>query len=108
MQKRMKTIREILGRPDPGTQPEPPERKPLDNPPLEADHGKQQIREEDLVSLGQIQGDLRAWWKGDEESRFYEKLARMKTELGDELAESDVYDFWIDEWSRKVKDIAKF
>jgi hypothetical protein len=32
---------------------------------------------------------------------------RYKTKMGDELMEGDVYDFWIEEWSRKVKEIAK-
>ena len=107
MQKRIKTIRQILGRPDPGPAPEKPERVPLDNPPLEEDITKHQMTEEDEVSLGQIQGDLRSWWKGDEENKFHERLARMKTKMGDDLEDGDVYDFWIDEWSRKVKEIAK-
>lgn len=107
MQKRIKTIRKVLGRPDPGPAPKKPGRTPLDNPPLEPDTSKLQMGEEDEVSLGQIQGDLRSWWKGDEENKFYERLARMKTKMGDDLDEADVYDFWIDEWSRKVKEIAK-
>ena len=80
---------------------------PLDNPPLEEDGTKMMMGEEDEVSLGQIQGDLRSWWKGDEEDKFYERLAKMKTKMGADLDEADVYDFWIDEWSRKVKEVAK-
>jgi len=107
MQKRIKTIRKVLGRPDPGPQPEKPGRTPLDNPPLEPDRSTHMIGEEEEVSLGQIQGDLRTWWKGDEEAKFLERLARLKTKMGDDIDETVVYDFWIDEWSRKVKEIAK-
>jgi len=56
------------------------------------------------LSLGEIQSDLRLWWKGTEEQSFYERLAKFKAKLGDDLADSDVYDFWIEEWSRKVRD----
>ena len=100
-------MRKILGRPDPGPTSEKPARKPLDHLPLEDDITKHQMTEEDEVSLGQIQGDLRTWWKGDEETKFYERLAKMKTKMGDDLDDGDVYDFWIDEWSKKVKEIAK-
>jgi hypothetical protein len=107
MQNRIKTMRKILGRPDPGPTPEKPARKPVDDLPLEDDITKHQMTEEDEISLGQIQGDLRTWWKGGEETKFYERLAKMKTKMGDDLDDGDVYDFWIDEWSKKVKEIAK-
>ena len=107
MQKRMQTIRKILGRPDPGPEPPKSGRIPVKNPPLEDDQPKISMGEEERVSLGQIQGDLRSWWKGNEENKFYERLAKMKTRMGNDLDDADVYDFWIDEWTRKVKELAK-
>jgi hypothetical protein len=65
------------------------------------------MTEDEHLSLGDLQSDLRGWWKGSEEAAFYERLAKFKAKAGGDLIDSEEYDFWIDEWSRKVKDISQ-
>jgi hypothetical protein len=103
IQERIKTIRDILKRPDPlPSHPSSPS-----SPLLENDTTDRELTPDDQLSLAEIQSDLRAWWNGVEEVAFHERLAKFKSAAGDGLLEADVYDFWIDEWSRKVKEIAK-
>jgi len=61
------------------------------------------MTEEDHVSLGELQADLRGWWTPLEEKSFHERLAKHKEKMGEELMDSDVYDFWIDEWASIAK-----
>jgi hypothetical protein len=106
IQERMKTIRDILRRPVPGssnTDNATINAKPI----FEDDTSDRVMSEDDELSLGEIQGDLRGWWKGGEESDFYERLANFKAKRGDDLLDGDVYDFWIEEWSNKVKQLSK-
>jgi hypothetical protein len=106
IQERMKAIRDILKRPDPvlsNTNSRTINAKPI----FEDDTTDRNMNEEDELSLGEIQGDLRGWWKGGEEADFYERLSKFKSKKGDDLMDGDVYDFWIDEWSSKVKQISK-
>ena len=109
IQSRIKKIRDILKRPDPSSSSSsPPKTIDAGRPTtFEKDTSERELGDDDRVSLGEVQADLRGWWKGNEEQVFHEKLARYKTKMGDELMEGDVYDFWIEEWSRKVKEIAK-
>jgi hypothetical protein len=97
----MKTIREILNRPSPASSA-PASEPELSNPVYEKDTTDKEMPED--ISLGEIQADLRRWWKGDEEQRFYEKLAIFKAKLGDDLADSDVFEYWIAEWTRKMRE----
>ena len=107
---RIKKIREILKRPDPGSNPS---KATLDgtnlnpNPLLEEDVTDQQLSEKDQTSLGDIQGDLRSWWSEGEEAAFYERLAKFKAKMGDKFIDRDIYDLWIEEWARKVKEVSK-
>lgn len=71
---------------------------------LEDDTTEEELNDEDEMSLGEVQSDLRGWWKGNEEEVFYERLARFKAQKGGGLTEDDLFDLWIDEWSRKVKE----
>ena len=106
IQERMKAIRDILRRPDPVSSKT--DNRTINSKPIfETDTSDRQMSEDDELSLGEIQGDLRGWWKGGEEAAFYERLAKFKAKQGDDLMDGDVYDFWIDEWSRKVKQISK-
>ena len=66
------------------------------------------MTDEEQIQLGDLQGDLRGWWKGGEETAFYERLAKFKAKQGDDLMESEVYDFWVDEWTKKFQEISKF
>jgi len=101
IQERMKTIRDILNRPSPVSSA-PASEPELSNPVYEKDTTDKEMPED--ISLGEIQADLRRWWKGDEEQRFYEKLAIFKAKLGDDLADSDVFEYWIAEWTRKMRE----
>lgn len=106
IQERMKAIRDILRRPDPVVSNKSPgtiNARPI----LEPDTTDRNMNEEDELSLGEIQGDLRGWWKGGEEADFYERLSKFKSKKEDDLMDGDEYDFWIDEWSRKVRHISK-
>ena len=104
IQNRIKQIRDILKRPDP---PSTPPKTVNASPVIEEDTSEGELTSEDRLSLGELQGDLRGWWKGNEEQVFYERLAKFKAKRGEGLMEAEVYDFWIEEWSRKVKEIAK-
>lgn len=103
IQNRIKQIRDILKRPSPQSAPKTVNASPI----FEKDTSEGELTSEDRLSLGEVQGDLRGWWKGNEEEVFYGRLARFKAKRGEELMEAEVYDFWIEEWSRKVKEIAK-
>lgn len=102
IQERIKTIRDILRRPDPVDASSSMQGTEYPDPVFEEDT-TDQVRNDEL-SLGEIQADLRGWWKGGEEQEFYERLATFKAKLGDDLADSDVYEYWIDEWTRKMKE----
>lgn len=76
-------------------------------PVFEDDLSEKVMSEDERLSLGDLQGDLRGWWKGNEESAFYERLAKFKAERGDDLMDAEEYDFWVDEWTRRFKDVSK-
>ena len=101
IQERIKTIREIISRPE-NTSSEP-ENVNSTNPILEKDTTDRQMTGDDEVSLAEIQSDLRRWWMGNEEEQFHERLAKFKAKKANDLWDGDVYDFWIDEWARKLK-----
>jgi hypothetical protein len=109
VQSRLTTVRDILRRPDPRRDPDhvaSDERKINPNPELEEDITDQYMSEEDRMSLREVQTDLKEWWKGSEEADFHERLEKFKAKKGDNLFDAEVYDFWIDEWTRKVKEIS--
>lgn len=96
---RLKSIQEILRRPDPGT------RKPkAAEPVLEKDMTHQYLSRDDRISLDLLKKDLRGWWRPAEESAFMGRLNKLRGEKGDEWADADVYDLWIEEWTRKSKE----
>jgi hypothetical protein len=103
IQKRMRAMQEILRRPDPGRKPKTIDAKPV----FEEDKTDKYMNEEDHLSLGEVQSDLRGWWNGGEEAAFYKRLGEFRARKGDEILDGDVYDFWIEEWTRKVKEISK-
>ena len=104
IQKRMKTIGDILKRPDPGVKAS--NNRTVGRPTYEEDQTDRYMSKEDHLSMGEMQMDLRLWWKGNEEPEFYERLAKFKADKGDEILDGDVYNFWIEEWSRKVKELS--
>ena len=96
---RLKSIQEIMRRPDPGAQ------KARPSPPtMEKDTTHQFINAEDRLSLDFLKKDLRKWWSPEEEKAFMTQLNALRVEKGDDWADAEIYDFWIAEWSRKVKD----
>jgi hypothetical protein len=101
IQGRIKTIRDILKRPDPVQSTSSPEEI---YPETVYEKDTTQTDTPQDLSLGEIQSDLRAWWTGNEEQNFHERLAKFKAKMGDDLADSDVYHYWIEEWARKVKE----
>lgn len=103
IQKRMKAMQEILRRPDPGRKSKTIDAKPV----FEEDKTDKYMNEEDHLSLGEVQADLRGWWNGGEEAAFHKRLGEFRARKGDEILDGDVYDFWIEEWTRKVKEISK-
>jgi hypothetical protein len=106
IQRRMNKLKEIISRPSPDETPveHPSSRVP---PEFEEDQTEKVITNEDQLPLEQIEEDLRLWWHGNEEVEFHEKLAKFKVEKGENLFESDVYDFWVDEWIRIVQESPK-
>jgi hypothetical protein len=44
-----------------------------------------------------LHADLKGWWIGDEQDKFYKALKDFKTSRGVDLRDGDVYSFWIDE-----------
>ena len=96
-----------MSRPSPSEKPVQ-ETSPQVQPEFQEDQTDKLMTEDDRLSLEQIQSDLRTLWKGNEEVTFYEKLAKFKKEKGEDLFESDVYDVWIDEWTRKMQETNKF
>ena len=107
IQDRIKKIRDIISRPDPVPTSSNPPKTVNAAPAFEQDAGERDLTANDRVSLRAIQRDLKGWWKGNEEPIFLDRLARFKTKQGYELMDTEVYDFWIEEWSRKVREIAK-
>jgi hypothetical protein len=101
IQDRIKTIREIMSRPD--DPPSTGSSQRFGKPVLDEDS-----TDSSDVSLSEIQSDLRRWWKNDEEARFYERLADYKVKIGDDIVDADIYNFWIDEWASRAKNIVKF
>jgi hypothetical protein len=107
VQERIKKIKKILSRPDP-VSPSPQQPNTVNaSSALEDDTTEQELSEDDEMSLGEVQSDLRGWWKGNEEEVFYERLARFKAQKEGGLTEDNEFDFWIDEWSKKVKQMSK-
>jgi len=97
---RLKSIQEILRRPDPGTQ-KPKQTQPT----LEKDETHQYMSAEDRLSLDDFKKDLRDMWRPGEEKDFMTRLNKLRGEKGDDWADAEIYDLWIDEWSRKVKEL---
>jgi hypothetical protein len=103
---RIATLRSILKRPDP---PPTPSTDPVPDPVpvLEKDTtDRPAMSEQDHVALKDLQEDLRGWWTPTEKRRFYERLGRFREEMGEEIMDSDEYDFWIDEWSKKAEEMS--
>ena len=97
---RLKSIQEILRRPDPGTQ-KPKQTQPT----LEKDETHQYMSADDRLSLDDFQKDLRGMWRPEEEKDFMARLNKLRGEKGDDWADAEIYDLWIEEWSRKVKEL---
>jgi hypothetical protein len=94
---RLKSIQDILRRPDPGA-PKPKA------PRMDKDETHQYLSADDRLSLDEIKKDLRQWWRPLEEREFMRKLNELRAKKGDEWADAEVYEFWIAEWERKVQE----
>jgi hypothetical protein len=44
----------------------------------------------------------------NEEARFYEYLADYKVKKGEDIVDVDIYNFWINKWASRAKNIVKF
>lgn len=110
VEKRMEAIRDILKRPDPGAKTAKSDSSShigIAKPILEEDSTGHLFDNEDEMPLGEVQADLRGWWKEGEDIAFYERLAKLKAIKGDGATSEDIYDLWFEEWTRKVKEVAK-
>ena len=110
IEERLNTIQDILRRPDPGaptsSMPQSGGKTIDSKPVLEEDQTDRLMNEEDHLSLEEIQNDLKEWWTGEEKSSFYQRLAGFKASKGNRLVEEDVYEYWISEWTRKIKELS--
>jgi hypothetical protein len=110
VEKRMEAIREILKRPDPrlkAAKSDSNSRVRDAKPILEEDTTGHFLDDEGEMPLGEVQADLRGWWKEGEDIAFYERLAKLKATKGESTMNEDIYDLWFEEWTRKVKEAAK-
>jgi hypothetical protein len=94
---RLKSIQNILRRPDPGA-PKPK------SPRMDKDETDQYMSADDRLSLDEIKKDLRRWWRPLEEREFMRRLNELRAKKGDEWADAEVYEFWIAEWERRVQE----
>jgi hypothetical protein len=107
IEERLKTIQDILRRPDPGDKSSQSGKTIDAKPVIEEDQTHRLMNEEDELSLGEMQNDLQEWWTVDEKSNFYQRLAGFKAAKGNRLLAEDVYEYWVAEWTRKIKEVSR-